>query len=221
MAVEYKDFKTQTTPEAQQKRELYAKLEKRIKFLQQHMKWREQNRAFVNMLEDALKPLAECVLYLDFAKYYNTSGAKVKDLIIVVVWRNEDGDMVRSYIDNFFMGASKASCTHDILERLLSDPTCILSSFQTIYITGDTGNGFRSYESLYFFSCAVSKFKKKIALHFLCPRHAFSLCDAHGGNVGSHVEDIKHSSSLYTAEQYCAVVQEAGLKNTTAYAHKV
>lgn len=119
----------------------------------------------------------------------------MKDLIITLV-TNVNGARMRRYIDNLFIGQGRAKSSIAIWKELLD--TDEFAGIKKMYLTGDTGSGFRSYEMLMFLSTIKGTWDIEVEIHFLCPRHAFSLCDAHGWIVAEIFHHVKLSGWLQT-----------------------
>ena len=58
---------------------------------------------------------------------------------------------------------------------------CHLKKYQKIYLSGDTGSGFRSYLTATYYSFMKDVHGVEVEVHHLCPRHAFNICDPAGG----------------------------------------
>jgi hypothetical protein len=67
-------------------------------------------------------------------------------------------------------------CWLNLLEK-----TDHLKQYKKLYLSGDTGSGFRSYVMALFLTFAKERFDKEVEVHHLCPRHAYNICDPAGG----------------------------------------
>jgi hypothetical protein len=124
------------------------------------------------------------------------------------------------YIDNFFTGKSNSIAISTILELILSDTDELeLSSFSQVYISGDTGNGFRGYDHCDFYSSLYSRFGIIFEELFLCPRHAYNICDTHGGQLSQRHHELLTSCDIISVRDFAEVVA-AGISNTVAYYHE-
>ena len=185
--------------------------------LLRHKRVLDCQRDYVRCKEQNLQE-DEALVYIDFAKFYSSSGAKVKDHIFTVVTRAPNGTLNRRYIDCFFKGSSCAAATRYIWTDLIENQG-EFDGCSRLIITGDTGNGYRSWEMLLFYSTWYEKYGIEVELDFLCPRHAHSMCDAHGGNVGRHIADEKKSGWVETPAQCANVVSDSMIENTTVYSY--
>ena len=160
-----------------------------------------------------------CLVYQDYGKFYASDGSKVKDLCLVICYL-EDGELRYKYVDNLFKGGSDSSHTIAIWTRLM-DETELFDRFKTIYLCGDTGNGFRGYDVAAFLSTWGEKWDKRVVQCFLCPRHAYSLCDAHFGHLYEIIHTQKILGWLISEEDYQAAIDasiETGvIKNTETF----
>jgi hypothetical protein len=102
--------------------------------------------------------------------------------------------------------------------------TELFEDFDTVYLCGDTGNGFRGYDVAAFLSTWEKEFGKRVVQCFLCPRHAYSLCDAHFGHLYEIIHTEKVLGWLISEEDYQAAINdsiEAGkIKNTETFVWK-
>lgn len=67
-------------------------------------------------------------------------------------------------------------CWEDLLLK-----TDHLSKYKKLYLSGDTGSGFRSYMMATYLSFMQDQHGKEVEVHHLCPRHAYNICDPAGG----------------------------------------
>lgn len=75
---------------------------------------------------------------------------------------------------------------HDISHTIrcwefLINKTNHIINCSKFYLVSDTGQPFKSYKLLYYFSRMKSDYGIECELHFFAPRHGYSLCDGHGG----------------------------------------
>jgi hypothetical protein len=181
----------------------------------QHLKaWMVENKE----KEDVKKT---CLVYQDYGKFYASDGSKVKDLCFVICSLNEFGELTYQYVDNLFRGGSDSSSTIAIWESVM-DATELFDKFDTIYLSGDTGNGFRGYDVAAFLSTWKARWGKRVVQCFLCPRHAYSLCDAHFGHLYELIHTQKVQGWLISEEDYQQAIEggiDAGqIKNTQTFA---
>ena len=162
-----------------------------------------------------------CLVFQDYGKFYNSSGQKVKDLCFVICYTDDKGELCYKYIDNLFQGASDSKSTEGIWTKILEE-TDTFDEFDTIYVSGDTGNGFRGYSVASFFSTWRRRFNKRVVQCFLCPRHAYSLCDAHFGHLYEIIHTQKILGWLESADDYKEAIEssinEGRIANTTVFA---
>jgi hypothetical protein len=138
----------------------------------------------------------------------------VYDLVLHIVTNTEDHVVERRYIDNFFHGSACGANTCTMLDYLLNE-TSEFDDMDTIYFTGDTGNGFRSWRLANYFSARPDG--RKYVQVFLCPRHAYSLCDAHLAVCGCPIHNAKIGGNMNTSDQFKKVVDESYIQNTRTY----
>ena len=91
--------------------------------------------------------------------------------------------------------------------------------FDKIILASDNGNGFRGYNLLYFYSTWASTYGKVCEVELLCPKHAWSLCDAHGGNVGDLLYQHMVQGSVKGANAVADVILDSSIRDTIVYAH--
>ena len=201
-----------------------AKQVKRLQILvdrrRDHLKSLKHQRNWINKnIRDKLV-VGQVLVQADYVSFYNIDGNSIHDLVLVLHYvDHDDGPIIRHYIDNFFQGHHVSSSTIAILDYLFTS-TSTFDKFDTVFFSGDTGSGFRQCETLYFYSTLFRDHNKKVAVHFLAPRHAFNMADSHGGRLSELFADAKSSSeALRTVESYCIVVRRSNLKNVSSFYH--
>ena len=135
----------------------------------------------------------------------------------MTVYYNDDGVIRSRYIDNFFVGRSSAAATISILEFIFGE-TDEFSGYSKVYLSGDTGNGFKGYDLSWFYSTVFEEFSLQIEVIWLCPLHAYNTCDTHGGHLSQKLHEIMLSCEVYSVRDFAETVA-ADIENATAYYH--
>ena len=200
----------------------YGKQESLVRNLQQHQDWWNTQRPFMKAIQRQLQkgelPGVKLV-FQDYVKFYANNSDAIKTLNLSMISNNPEellGETLLTYADHFFKGSSYATTAIRIWEFMLSN-TDTFDDVDKIVISGDTGNGFRGYDLLYFFSTVWDRIQKIIEQDWLCPRHAFGPCDRRGGHLGVVFDEVQHSAELNTPEEFARVATR--LSNETAYYH--
>ena len=164
------------------------KLDDEKRTYERHCKQYKVCRGTIKQIEARLKP-GEAVLYRDFVSQYMTGGAKLSNLVFVVLWHDEtkvgkfkkvmkfnhlcDDKGSRSQdsyytIDvwRWFLGSGKGHS--NFLKR---------NNIHTLFVSGDHGPHFSSCATMYMESCFFEEFGIRLHLFFLCSYHAFNRCD--------------------------------------------
>ena len=222
-----------TTERAELLKEL-NKLTKKVAKCEIHERMFENQRRFIQDKEkDLLKYPRKAsgenkvIVYEDFADFYNADGKKILNLVLTIVWCDENGKLQRKYIDNLNSDHIRAhnpewkekfgkfgsnvmfvkrvwefllrpneirtqlkneAMSADKKQELLTELAKHVSEFgdefegvTDILRTGDSGPHFHNKVNMFFESSAFKRYGIKWECHTVCKRHAYSLCDAHGG----------------------------------------
>jgi hypothetical protein len=190
--------------DAEQDASKKSKLGKEVTRLQRLVDWRAHHQRTLDHqrkwnTENVTMKLEphQCLVQADYVSFYNTLGQKVHDLVLVIHFvTRKGGPLQRFYVDNFFQGSHKAPQTVGILDYLLRS-TNVFDAFTEITLSGDTGSGFRQDESMWFYSTWKTTYGKSVNVDFLCPWHAFSMADSHGGRLAEIVAAEKAASEVF------------------------
>lgn len=99
---------TVTAKEVARLKGLLADYEPDYQNVLRHEEQMETQREYIIQREKELKPGgSEVIVYEDFVAQYNLEGKKVANLVFVVIWRDEEGNTQRKYIDNYCSDHSK------------------------------------------------------------------------------------------------------------------
>ena len=222
-----------TTERAELLKEL-NKLTKKVAKCEIHERMFENQRRFIQDKEkDLLKYPRKAsgenkvIVYEDFADFYNADGKKILNLVLTIVWCDENGKLQRKYIDNVnsdhirahnpewknkfgkfgsnvmfvkrvwefllrpneirmqlkneAMSADKKQELQTELAKHVSEFGDEFEGVTDILRTGDSGPHFHNKVNMFFESSAFKRYGIRWECHTLCKRHAYSLCDAHGG----------------------------------------
>ena len=137
---------------------------------------------YVKGIEYNLKP-GQVLIYRDFVNQYNETGKKINNLIFVVIRPSPDGcGNIIDYVNNF----AQAKCTSSFHATAL-DKLCqradIFPPGTELYISGDHGPHFWSWDTLMWQSTIFDKHQIKVEIVGLCSYHAYNRCDAHGAMI--------------------------------------
>lgn len=233
------------------------KLEGRLEDIERHRLQFKMQRAYLQRREINLPPKRpgnyRIIVYEDYVAQYSATGKKVSNLVFTVIWRDEEGNLQRKYIDNFCTDKKakqdsyftiwvwRAHLRVNLLQHQLSrerDPVK-RSALQTrlrglektglteftgvthLLRTGDSGGHFHSKAVLLFESEVFSAYGIKWETHTLCKRHAWGLCDAHGGAVKRHAQhEAVQGNAPVTALEFARIINdcEHQFGNAKAYA---
>ena len=97
------DYRSDPPKEAQRIARVNALVLQR-QIIERHLKQFKSQRAYIQARVRALPKRTreqwEVVVYEDFVASYNKNGQKIQNLVFTVEWRDENGELVRRYIDN-------------------------------------------------------------------------------------------------------------------------
>jgi len=153
-----------------------------------HLDQYKSQRSYVAGVLDDLQP-GEAVLFRDFVNSYNFRGAHIKNLQLVLRWRDKEGGPLRTFkMANFCSDPATQSCDafyyKDVMEHHLRSAeekgSGFLSSFKKVYIVGDHGPHFSSKSTLWAESKWFEQFGTVVEPIYLCSYHAYNLCDGAG-----------------------------------------
>lgn len=176
--------------------ELLRKCEIELVKYKRHVTWLQEQRAYrykrtAEMDEDT------ATLELDYGGMTDSAGRKVNVWSATFIMNGRD----QEHIDFFFeagnqrladgrTGARKTAVTGIYCLEQLLDPEkaprecsgkSVLAhyfpSLKRLIFSGDTGNGYRSYEMIEFFSTVFNKYGYEVELIPLAPGHAFNRTD--------------------------------------------
>jgi hypothetical protein len=158
---------------------------------ERHLKQYKVCRVVIKKIEQHLQP-GEAVLYRDFVAQYMSGGAKLSNLVFVILWH--DGNRVQKFnkvikfnhfcadkdtrsqdayymadVWRWFLGGGEGSS--NFLKR---------NNIHTFYISGDHGPHFSSISTMYNESTFYQRYRIRLHDFFLCNYHAFNRCDGAG-----------------------------------------
>ena len=178
-----------TDLEAENKSALLSKLttyEKKVREWELHKEQFEHQRQYVQNVESTLLP-RQCMLFRDFVNQHNGEGGKVIDLVLTVVWRDEEGHKQVLKLHHFCTDKTKgtdAGFYKDVMDFQLSPKdeqhNGIFDNFEKIYLSGDHGPHFACNETLLWDSRVKEVYGKVVEPIFLCSYHAYNRCDGAG-----------------------------------------
>jgi hypothetical protein len=159
-----------------------ADLDKAVETARIHQKHYERARKHVKTIEDNLRP-GEVLVYRDFVNQYNEDKKKINNLVFVVLRPDPNGvGNIIDYSDNI----AQTKCTshyHAYCLDFLFQRDDIFPAGTTVYISGDHGPHFWSWDTLAYQSTVYRKFGLKIHVVGLCSYHAYNRCDGHGATI--------------------------------------
>jgi hypothetical protein len=177
------------TPLITPKRVEILKLEKQVEHARIHFLHYKTALKYVKGIEYNLRP-NQVLLYRDFVNQYSYKGKKVNNLIFVVNRPNPTGG--RNLID-YVNNVAEASCTSayhaTALDRLLARGDLTPPGTE-LFISGDHGPHFWSWDTLMWQSTIFEKYKVKVEIVGLCSYHAYNRCDTHGANIKKAAQRI-------------------------------
>ena len=171
------------------------------------------------------------IVWEDFVSLYLKDGKKVNNLVLTIIWRDEQGVLQEKHVDNICTDHSKKCdsffvravwkfhlCERGQRSKELEGVTHIIRtgfldhSHMTDILSGDSGGHFHSRVTMLFESMAQHHFNVKWETHTQCKRHAYGPCDAHGGVTkkrtrraqvrGERLQSEGDVASLYNRDGY-------------------
>ena len=163
-------------------RQKISKLEKAVEHARIHFIHYETALKYVKGIEYNLQT-GQVLIYRDFVNQYSETGKKINNLIFVVIRPSPDGcGNFIDYVNNF----AQAKCTSSFHATAL-DKLCqradLLPPGTKLYISGDHGPHFWSWDTLMWQSTIFEKYKIKVEIVGLCSYHAYNRCDTHGAMI--------------------------------------
>jgi hypothetical protein len=153
----------------------------------------------------AQHPGVKRMLWMDYGKFYNSDGSKVKVLGISSYYYNLGNDKLQySHVNAFFRGSSCATAAVYILGRLM-DQKLLVGDFTDLTICSDTGNGFRGQQLGSFFCEWGEKYNVTVRQCLGVPHHAANCVDGRISTINCIVRRYLVNANLYTPMQYCYV----------------
>jgi hypothetical protein len=142
-------------------------------------------RPYVNATVANLKP-GECMVFRDFVNTYAADGAKIGNLQLVVLYRLEEGGLVRQMKVSNFSRKPQTDWffVRDVMDFHLKGKanggSGLFDAFHTMWISGDHGSHFSAKQNIHFESSIFQLYSKVVFLLFLCSYHCYNRCDAAG-----------------------------------------
>ena len=186
------------TAREQEARSKYAASLKKVRDLKaaktlyvRHLEQYKVCREVIKKIEQNLKS-GEAVLYRDFVAQYMTGGAKLSNLVFVILWH--DGEQVQKFNRvmkfNHFCAdqdtrSQDAYYMADVWRWFLSGGEgssnfLARNKIHTLYVSGDHGPHFSSIATMYNESTFFQRYGIRLHMFFLCSYHAFNRCDGAG-----------------------------------------
>ena len=93
----------------------------------------------------------------------------------------------------------------------------VLDKFNEIIPTGDTGNGYRGWKMLQYYSHYAGRYRCLCNQKCLCPRHGGNICDPEGGRGFAAISEKMKTSWIGTASEARAAILAKKRKNVFVY----
>jgi hypothetical protein len=203
-------------------------LDKKVEKYHKHVKQFKVCRKAVQSQEENLKP-GECLVYRDFVNQHTCSGNKMINLVLVCIWKEESGDKFMLKLNHFCSDVNSSSSdpyyVADVFDFHLHEKdqhhSGFLSSFHTIYISGDHGSHFSSIATMYNESRMKFKYSSRPKIHVLslCSYHCYNLCDGAGVESKRQAKDVaneKAGRGPTTSTEYTVLVNDGAYRNSRA-----
>jgi len=168
---------------AEELRKQLRGLQKDIARYKQHLEQYEVCRRKVSEVERALQfNDGACVLFRDFVNLYNEQGGHVKNLVLVLITRGEDGELLVRKINNFCSDKETSGCDAfymaDVLEFHLKSKadggSGMFDDITFITQSGDHGPHFACNSTVYNETRVFTKYGKRLHNLSLCSYHAYN-----------------------------------------------
>lgn len=224
---------------AKEKKEEEKELEARmgpvrlkIRKLQEHLEKYRIQRAANQELQANLKNFpGVAIVYEDFGSCYQADNDKMLDLIITIMfWDEESKEVKVIYYDTFSRGSLLPEEINNTATRGQQDQfmyreawralheSGVFEKFKihTVSKSGDNGGSLKSYGILWMHSFLTAEYGVRVVFNTLCEHHAYNRCDAHIGVLGRvfYGAQRKTGSALGTPTAHAEFVNERCLKNT-------
>jgi hypothetical protein len=192
-----------------------------------HLEQYKVCREVIKRIEEHLKP-GEAVLYRDFVAQYMSGGAKLSNLVFVILWH--DGVRVQKFNKvmkfNHFCAdkdtrSQDAYYMADVWRWFLlggegSSNFLKRNKIHTLYVSGDHGPHFSSISTMYNESTFYELYSIRLFNFFLCSYHAFNRCD------GAGVESKQiHAGLMRTREALPLSIDVSDQLNLSEYHNSV
>lgn len=208
---------------------IQADLTAKVDHYHLHLKQYESCRQHLKQIEHELKP-GQCLCYRDFVNQHNAEGGKVVNLVLCLLWREqEQGPLFVLNIYNFCTDkqSQSADAYHvaDVMDFQLQKKSATnpgtFDAFSEIFFAGDHGPHLSSVQTMYNESCFYEKYNKEVESHFLCSYHAFNRCDG-AGVQPKHLtfEFSMKKMPLVDAHDYATAVNTSEYVESVAYPFK-
>ena len=207
------------------------KLQAAIPDLKKHVEWRDAQRKYLKTVEMNLEP-HEVLLQLDYGGLTDSANNKISVWSVTAL----AADREQENFDFFFDAASKKKSETGTAKKNgrtgkfflgeLLDPVSGKDGVSLlrqryplatkVYLSGDTGNGYRAYEMLEELSELFEKYWLHVLLVPLAPGHAYNRTDARIAHINAFIKKIKRSGRFFGAENLPRLLHaaaEAGASN--------
>jgi hypothetical protein len=188
------------------KRVEILKLEKDVERARIHFIHYKTALKYVKGIEYNLRP-NQVLLYRDFVNQYSYKGKKVNNLIFVVIRPNPNGeDNIIDYVNNVAESGCTSGFHATALDRLLQRGDLIPPDTE-LFISGDHGPHFWSWDTLMWQSTIFEKYKVKVEIVGLCSYHAYNRCDTHGANIKkAALRKSTRGGGPRTSTEFCEMI---------------
>ncbi len=194
-------------------------LESRLARVVDHRRRKDHQRAYIQRLRDSLQS-NEALCFMDFVGWYH-GQTKCEDLVVTLHWR-EDGVTQTKYID--IPCDDKASNAHNhfflyqAYKAFLESPdmrTAQAPRFAKLYRVSDNGEPFLSRYSCIIEAHMQRTYNIEIEAIMMCPHHAWSLCDSHGGAVKPLMHRAEIQNQYPVSDDELQRLIEGTVRNTS------
>ena len=214
---------------SQQKKELQKKqreLSADVARYERHLKQFAVCRQELEDLAQRLKP-GQCIMYRDFVNQYTTGGKKMANLMLVILFRENEGDPLQQLkVYNFSGGGKSVKCdpyfVADVMDFHMKPKSeggsGVLERFTTVYISGDHGSHFSSTKTVFNESRMHSLYGKRVHVISLCSYHCYNRCDS-AGVLGKRVAEKLglDGKEIETPPEYARAVNSDGAPDVVAF----
>jgi hypothetical protein len=191
---------------------------------ERHLQQYEVCRPLLTLLESKVGP-GEAIMYRDFVNQYMGSGAKLANLVLVVLWRTRKGMPCKvvkfnNFCDDPLSRACDPYFVADVMQLYFGsqEHACVFfrrEQISVVFLAGDHGSHFSAIKTVYNESCFFSRYGIILICLFLCSYHAFNRCDAAGEeSVRLMLRRINARGEHNTSGGYSAMLNNSHSQNS-------